>query len=141
MLPTVFLFRDDVRKNCIFSTLHAKGEIFHVIERPWLNNARNKSCIPVGRYPAAFLPRSASGRYKNVYLLHNVVNRAGILIHNGNLVIHSKGCIIIGKRRGMLAGQPAVLNSRTALYEFMELMGKESFTLAVYGLQELSIAA
>ena len=64
---------------------------------------------------------------------YDVPGRSGVLIHKGNLVEHSKGCLIIGKRRGMLAGKPAVLNSGTALGEFNDLMQGETFTLKIIG--------
>ena len=135
----VFLFRDDVRNSCAQGMLFAKGELFYTIERPWLGNASNISCIPADSYQSVFLPRSGSGKYKNVYYLRNVPGRGGILIHNGNLASHSKGCIIIGKRRGMLAEKPAVLNSRTALHEFVELMNHDPFKITIFGNQKLSL--
>ena len=57
------------------------------------------------------------------------------LAHNGNIVNHSRGCLIIGKRRGTLAGKPAVFNSRTALRSFVDLMEHESFMLNIIGNQ------
>jgi len=50
-----------------------------------------------------------------------VPERSGILIHNGNLVEHSLGCILIGTRPGKMMGQPAVLNSVTAKNKFAQL--------------------
>jgi hypothetical protein len=127
--------RDEVRSTYIRSTLIAKGEEFHLIERPWLDNQTNISCIPAGEYHCTFLERSASGKYKNIYHIQNVPGRIGVLIHNGNLAIQSKACPLIGKRRGRLAGKPAVLNSLTALYEFVELMEREDFILKIIGEQ------
>jgi hypothetical protein len=65
-----------------------------------------------------------------------VPGRGGILIHSGNVVEHSKGCLIIGKRRGRLAGKRAVLNSKTALHEFVSLMENEDFIINIYGSQQ-----
>ena len=97
------------------------GATFYIIERPWLNNAPNISCIPCGVYRAIYLARSASGKYRNVHWLQGVPNRSGVLQHNGNKAAHSRGCLIIGKRAGWLGGDRAVLNSRTALDEFEEI--------------------
>lgn len=97
------------------------NNIFYTVERPWLNNERNISCIPTGTYKVGFLPRSASGRYRNVYHLLGVSGRSGILIHNGNLVDHSRGCIILGLRKGKLGNKFAVLNSRTAIRKLNSL--------------------
>jgi len=134
-LEIAYMVRDKVSDYCIQSVLFAKGEQFFTIERPWLDNKKNISCIPAGNYKTTFLPKSASGKYRNVYHLQDVFKRLGILTHNGNLVHHSKGCIIIGKRRGKLAGKPAVLNSRTGLHEFVELMEHEPFELRIMGEQ------
>ena len=134
-METVYLIRDDVRFHCIRSILFAKGKIFYTLERPWLNNAQNISCIPAGIYSVVFLKRSASGKYRNIYWVQNVSGRIGILEHNGNLVVHTKGCILIGKRRGTLLNQPAVLNSRTALSEFVNLMDEQPFNLHIIGSQ------
>lgn len=132
------LLRDAVSPLAVLGTLALKGETFHVLERPWLGNAANQSCIPAGSYKAVFLDRSASGKYRNVYHLRDVPGRSGILIHTGNVVAHSRGCLIIGKRRGTLSGNPAVLNSRTALGELNDLMQGEDFTLNIIGDQTWS---
>ena len=137
-MQTAFLIRDEVRNDSVRGLLAAGGKIFHIIERPWNNNRRNESCIPAGEYHTTFLPRSASGKYRQVYHLQSVPGRSGILIHNGNVVAHSRGCLIIGLRRGSLAGKAAVLNSRSALHQLFEVMGPEPFKLKVIGNQFLS---
>ncbi|WP_086931671.1 DUF5675 family protein [Agarilytica rhodophyticola] len=131
------LIRDDVSSVAIRGVFAIGDKIFHILERPWQNNARNKSCIPAGQYSAHFLPRSASGKYRNIYHLKPVSGRSGILIHNGNVVSHSRGCLIIGLRRGTLAGQPAVLNSRTALSELSQVTQQEPFMLNIIGQQTI----
>lgn len=131
--PGGILIRDDVRPDCIRGTLLIRGERFQILERPWVGNSPNLSCIPSGTYAARFLLRSSSGKYRNVFWLAPVAGRSGILIHNGNIVAHSRGCLIIGKRRGTLAGQPAVLNSRTALLELGLLTDARDFHLTILG--------
>lgn len=135
-MKSAFLIRNDISSECIRGVLYAEGEIFHTLERPWLNNRVNQSCISAGTYDVDFLPRSSSGKYRNVFCLRSVPGRSGILIHSGNTVNHSKGCLIIGKRRGVLAAKRAVLNSKTALYELVDLMAKESFVIHIYGDQQ-----
>ncbi|MDF2178373.1 DUF5675 family protein [Aliiglaciecola sp. CAU 1673] len=130
-----YLIRDDIGPDCIRGMLYAEGELFHVLERPWLNNKPNQSCICAGRYEVDFLARSGSGKYRDVYWLQDVPGRSGILIHKGNIVAHSTGCLILGKRRGKLGGQRAVLNSHTAMQEFVELMNKQAFSLQILGSQ------
>lgn len=140
-MKTAFLLRDEVRDDSVRGILAAGGAFFHVIERPWQNNKRNESCIPAGEYHTTFLPRSASGKYRQVYHLQSVPGRSGILIHNGNVVAHSRGCLIIGLRRGTLAGKAAVLNSRTALHQLYQVMGPEPFKLTIIGKQTVATGA
>lgn len=129
------LYRDDVSDTCIRGRLWIGGSVFHILERPWVNNERNVSCIPAGQYSVSYLERSASGKYRNVWHVEDVPGRSGVLIHTGNVVSHSRGCLIIGKRRGLLQGQPAVLNSRTALVELNSLLGGQDFNLLIVGQQ------
>lgn len=125
------LIRTEHTKHATRGDLFAGGRRFVVIERVWQNNERNISCIPTGRYQVAFLPRSASGRYKQCWHIQDVANRSGILIHKGNLARHSKGCLILGKRRGRLAGEMATLNSKSALRELANVMDRTDFYLTI----------
>lgn len=67
--------------------------VCHTYELPWLNNARNVSCIPEGEYP---LVKIHSERHSDCYLVENVPNRSGILIHMGNGKSDTQGCILPG---------------------------------------------
>lgn len=126
-----YLIRTERKSTHTLGVLVVGYTKFYIIERPWLNNARNISCIPAGTYQVDYLERSASGKYKKVYHVRNVPNRGGILIHNGNLVTHSKGCLINGLRAGYLGGARAVLSSRSAMRKLREVVGQESFTLEI----------
>lgn len=113
--------------------LFTSGKVFYTLERPWVLNAINVSCVPTGTYDAVFLKQSASGKYRNVYHVLHVLGRSGILMHNGNVVAHTKGCILIGSRPGILGGEAAILNSRSALKEFVEFMEEKPFELQIIG--------
>lgn len=106
-------------------------KVFYILEPSWRNNQRNISCIPAGIYTCNHLAKSASGKYKNCFHVTKVKDRSGILIHNGNIYKHTKGCLIIGLRTGNLAGNNAVLNSRTALRQFANFLNKQTFSLEV----------
>jgi len=127
------LVRNEVTDDAVLGYLYADGTCFATLEPAWRHNVRNISCIPAGDYQADYLPRSASGKYREVYHLRDVPGRGGVLIHAGNLAKHTRGCILIGTRRGVLAGQRAVLNSRTALQQLRDMIGKRSFSLSIYG--------
>ena len=120
-------------------TTHTEGwlivgdQVLRTLERPWNDNQRNISCFPSGTYQTAYLPRSSSGKYRKVWHVREVEGRSGILIHNGNLVDHTRGCILIGTKFGKLAGRPAVLASRTGMRKLLETIGEQGFTLHVKG--------
>lgn len=137
-METAVLFRDEVTNLFIRGTLKTKHNTYQVIERPWMNNEQNISCIPTGIYKARFLKQSSSGRYRNIYHLEGVKNRTGILIHSGNVVNQSKGCLLIGLKRGVLAGKPAVINSKAALSMLAAEMSSLDFVLRIVGKQTVS---
>lgn len=106
-------------------------------ELPWRDNARNRSCIPAGKYECDYLESSASGKYRKVYHVKDVPDRSGILIHAGNLAGDVEkgyksdvdGCILLGTARGMLGTQYAVLSSKDAVKEFAIQLGRKPATL------------
>lgn len=130
---TVILLRDEIFPSCMRGTLFVMGKEFQILERPWVDNKRNISCIPQGVYDVCKLKKSSSGKYRDVFYVMDVPDRSGVLTHNGNIVSHTRGCLIAGKRRGKLAGKPAVLNSRSAMAELNNLIEDETFKLIVIG--------
>lgn len=129
----VYLIREAQRsdRDETLGWLYADGRSFATLELPWRQNLPNVSCIPAGDYVTSFLPRSASGKYRNVFHVTSVVGRAGILIHTGNVVAHTRGCILIGSKHGTLGGRRSVLGSRLALVSFTSLIERESFLLRI----------
>lgn len=115
------------------------GESIRMMELPWRDNARSISCIPPGRYRVDYMERSGSGKYRDVYHLQDVPDRAGILIHAGNWAgnrdagyrTHSWGCLLPALKIGRLSGQRAGLASRAALRKLHAATGRQSFTLEV----------
>jgi len=140
-MKQAFLIRDDISAECIRGVLVIGGHAFQILERPWRDNESNISCIPAGTYICRFMRRSSSGKYRNVYWLQDVDSRFGILIHSGNIVSHTRGCLIIGARRGRLAGRRAVLNSRTSLGELVDITNDEEFKLTIMGNQKWTLVA
>lgn len=64
------------------------------VERPWMGNARNVSCIPPGVYRC--VPHSGA-KFKDVWRLEGVPGRDAILIHAGNRASDVQGCIAVGR--------------------------------------------
>lgn len=130
-----FLVRNEASDECVRGYLYIDGAFFATLEPPWRDNARNVSCICTGTYDVSYLPVSASGKYRKVYHLQDVPNRGGILIHAGNLPKHTKGCILLGKKKSELTGQRAVVQSATAMEELRNVVGPEPFKLTILGWQ------
>ena len=107
------------------------GVICKVMEPPWRNNRRNVSCIPTGVYTVNYLRRSASGKYRDVYHIIGVENRGGILIHKGNLVSDTFGCLLPGMKYGLLRRRLAVLGSKTAVNKIHRITHRKRFKLHV----------
>lgn len=106
------------------------------LELPWRDNRRGHSRIPPGVYGAELV---RSPRFGLVYRLYGTAPRDAVLIHSGNwagdveqgLRSHVQGCILLGRARGRLEGQKALLMSRPVVVEFMRHMGGLPFTLVV----------
>lgn len=113
MFPVVTLNRNYRPGSTLGRTMLPTGEIIHWLERPWISNQRNVSCIPPGFYQVKYLERSASGKYKRCWHVQNVPGRSGILIHSGNFVRDTLGCLLPGTTVDMRAG--AVYHSRSAM--------------------------
>lgn len=63
------------------------------LELPWRMNQANISCIPEGTYHTV---RHSSTKFTGSYKLLNVLDRTGILIHAGNTLSDTTGCILVG---------------------------------------------
>lgn len=68
-------------------------ELCKTFELPWLNNNPDVSCIPEGEYVCTVEYHAQKGR---VFRLHDVPGRSGILIHRGNTLKDTTGCILVG---------------------------------------------
>ena len=108
-----------------------RGMICYTMEPPWRGNKKNVSSIPPDVYTGEYLNRSASGKYRDVYHIVGVDGRRGILIHKGNIVSDTFGCILPGVKVGVLSGKLAVLNSRGALAKIHRVVNRKGFYLDV----------
>lgn len=110
----------------------------HTIELPYYDNKPNISSIPFGKY--LVLPYK-SNKFGNVFIVTDVPGRSSILLHSGNFAgdtskgyrTHSYGCILLGRKFGILKNQKACLLSRMALNDFRRYMGMKRFLLVVKG--------
>lgn len=64
------------------------------LELPWRLNSRNTSCIPKGFY---VVKRHISPKFKECFIIENVPERSQILIHAGNSISDTRGCLLVGR--------------------------------------------
>lgn len=110
-----------------FGVLTVDGKSFFTVEKPWVNNTQEISCIPSGIYTLA--PHGEYGKDGNVLCMVNdemgithydnpTSKRFACLIHTANYERDVIGCIGLGKN---YLGH-MVTNSRNSIKEFYALV-------------------
>ena len=99
------------------------------LERKWLDNQSNISCIPLGKY---MCKRVNSPHFGDTFEITDVPNRSHKLFHKGNLDDDSHGCIIIGEQYEPVLGSYGLKASGEGFKEFMQrLSGDNTFDLLI----------
>lgn len=107
--------------NGTLGAIEYDGERFYSIERPWLGNAPNVSCIPTGLYEVGW---RESPRFGETWHIKDVPDRSHILIHVANFSKDVQGCIGLGT--DLMGDTIAVSSSKKAVGKFEEMTkGKE----------------
>lgn len=120
-----------------FGRLVVNGKEVYTIERPWLGNQSNVSCIPEGTYvmrqrDSGVVARSTGQAYKRGWEVTDVPGRSFIMIHPGNTMDDLQGCIAPGKALSSMGGKWSVSSSRPAFDELMvALSGQDEWTLII----------
>lgn len=123
MKETVTICRVLYSENGTFGVLVYKNRpICVTCEDPWEDNKPNISCIPTGTYNV--IPHSGD-RFKGVWEITMVPGRKAVLIHNGNTIKDTHGCILVGSQFGDLDGLPSVNGSVMALNKLRGILPKE----------------
>lgn len=102
-----------------FGVMLFDGKPFAVTgERPWVDNKKSVSCIPVGTY---LCERYKSAKYPDTFEIRNVPDRTYVLFHKGNFPLKdSEGCILVAEKFEEVDGKVAVLESGHGFDEFIE---------------------
>lgn len=113
MKATVHLERFCYHPEGTLGVVTVGSERFYSIERPWLDNAANVSCIPEGTYQTGW---RESPRFGETWIIKDVPDRTFILIHPANYPKDVQGCIGLGMQ--LMGDRVAVGRSRDALKLF-----------------------
>lgn len=124
------LVRVSEHKDATLGVLCIDGRpVFVTLEDKWRDNERQVSCIPKGKYE---LIAHSSPKFGRTFQVMNVPDRDAILIHAGNTHKDTHGCILLGLMYGLLGTDSAILSSRAAMEQFMQLMaGYSKATLEI----------
>lgn len=117
------LLKVDVKEDGTFA------QSLWTVECPWQHNARFVSCVPDGAYR---LGPHDSIKHPGTYRLTEgggLTDRSGILIHVGNMVTDTTGCICPGITRHDMA----VLQSADALRVLNDVLGRTEIHHLIIG--------
>lgn len=130
MTDRVDLIRIEQGEDGTFGVLRLNGRAWCVtLEPPEHDNAKNISRIPRGEYVCR---RVRSPRFGVVFEVADVPGRTHILLHPGNMLSDTQGCVLLGRNFGQLQGGRAVLNSGSTFASFMEAMdGVDEFRFTI----------
>jgi len=94
------------------------------LEPPDLNNLPNASNIPPGDY---IMKRYSSEKYPDTWEITGVPNRSKVLVHAGNKIIDTKGCVLQGDTVSKLtAPNREILNSGVTFRTFMQITRRQT---------------
>jgi len=126
----IFLYRSYLPDNSgVFGKLVVGDYSCYTLERPWMGNKVGESCIPEGPYglmkrESPIVERASGGEFKGGWEVDDVPDRIYIMIHPGNYVKDTEGCILVGESLFWNNDHgPMVTNSRRT---FKALMAKLS---------------
>lgn len=110
------------------------GKKYYTIERVWNDNKVNESCIPQGSYD--LIPHGWNGGFKfeKVWRFVEVKGRTAILIHAGNTVEDTTGCVLVGKSVRIYEDDAFLYNSGDAIDELRKLIGENPSQIIVRNL-------
>lgn len=105
----------------------------YTLEQPWRENRHDVSCIPAGDYYcSAFMSEHLKG---SLYRVDNVPNRGGVLIHGGNFLKDTRGCILVGLAKD---AHGDLGKSQDALVYLSSLVPSAGFRLRIRSVGDLN---
>lgn len=119
MIKIVTLSRFFHGKSATVGALRVGDFKAYTIERPWMNNKINVSCIPTGVY---VIRRGTFGRKYENFELQKVPDRTAIEMHVANFAADVRGCIGLGDDYIASPQNVMVKNSKNTFTAFMAAM-------------------
>lgn len=104
------------------------------LELPWKDNQHDISCIPEGIYVCERRPvsKEKTGGIGYSFEVKNVPNRSDVLIHVGNKVENTLGCILVALMFGNRTEDKAIRGSVAGFQIFLTLTKNiNSFVLEI----------
>ena len=122
----IILERFCYHPNATLGVIRLEGDIFYTVERPWLDNKPNVSCIPEGEYEMSW---RTSPRFGETWHIKDVPDRTHILIHVANFSKDVQGCIGLGCE--LMGDTVAVSQSKAAVALFEYLTEGKEWTIKI----------
>ena len=127
------LMREPYADDATLGTMATPFGNFFILERPWLDNQRGKSCIPEGDYECR--KRWSPHFKRHLYGVMDVPGRGDILIHSGSYIEHSLGCLLLGLTTFTIktadGSKRGIGLSRVAVDKLHDAMQWQPFTLSI----------
>ena len=119
-----FAENDNGTMGCLFDELNTP--LMMTLERKWLDNQKDISSIPDGSYISN---RVISPKFGETFEVTQVKDRDNVLIHAGNTISDSQGCMLVGKS---LYHLESLMESKLALEKLLNTVKTEnSFRLTI----------
>ena len=129
-MPDVLLTREAYTQWGTFGRLYVRDFSCWTCERPWIENKKGISCIPIDVYPLKkAMHYGGDGIGGNpdypCYEVCDVPGRSLIHVHIGNYASDVQGCIVLGGMPQWFAAKRTigVPGSRATFERFMATMG------------------
>lgn len=130
-MTEVILRRTISTPDGTFGQLEMGGVILCMTaEEPWRDNKPKISCIPPGTYKVV---KRWSAKFQHHWHIQKVTGRTWILIHNGNTLDHTEGCVLVG-RDYMIGGKKTIgVTDSINTMKYLRTVLPDSFDLWVRG--------
>ena len=134
-MKTLTLTRQINANEAVLGVLTGLSKVLYTLEHEWNNNNPGTSCIPAGDYlckPHGWEKGNPFEFSKTqVWEITNVKDRSAVLIHIGNYLKDTRGCVLVGTGMQITQMLSMVSDSSTAINLMRKEIGQEQFILKI----------